>query len=242
MKPLAGRVALVTGGSRGIGTAIARDLAAQGATVAISYASNRDAADQVAAEIDGSAWQADARDAEATQGLVEGVLERHGAIDVLVSNAGVWRGGWIQDISPEDWHTVLDTSLGGAFNVCRAAVPAMRARGFGRIVAVSSFVGLVGFPGDTPYASAKAGLFGFVRALAKEVGRDGITVNAVAPGPIRTDLTAEVSDDSWARMNRRSLLGREGTGEDVAKAVRYLACDGDWVTGHVLVVDGGVSL
>jgi NAD(P)-dependent dehydrogenase (short-subunit alcohol dehydrogenase family) len=242
MTALAGRVALVTGGSRGIGEAIARRLAAEGAEVAISYATSRETAERVAVEIGGTAWQADARDAEAASRLVEDVVEQHGSIDVLVSNAGVWRGGWIQDISPEDWHTVVDTSLGGAFNVSRATVPAMRASGFGRIVAVSSFVGLVGFPGDTPYASAKAGLFGFVRALAKEVGRDGITVNAVAPGPIRTGLTAEVSEESWARMNRRSLLGREGTGEDVAKAVRYLVCDGDWVTGPVLVVDGGVSL
>jgi 3-oxoacyl-[acyl-carrier protein] reductase len=141
-----------------------------------------------------------------------------------------------------DWRAVLATSLDGAFNVARAAVPPMRAGGFGRIVAIGSVIGLVGFPGDTAYATAKAGLLGFVRSLSKEVGRDGITVNAVLPGFIETDMTAAVPVASRERMLARTSLRRAGTAEDVAQAVRFLVCEGAYITGQALVVDGGFSL
>jgi 3-oxoacyl-[acyl-carrier protein] reductase len=137
---------------------------------------------------------------------------------------------------------VIRTSLGGAYNLCRAALPAMRANGFGRIVVVSSVIGMIGFPGDSAYASAKAGLFGFVRALAKEVGRDGITVNAIAPGFVETEMTSAVSGGARDLMLRRTILRRPGKPSEIASAARFLTCEGDYVTGQTIVVDGGMML
>jgi 3-oxoacyl-[acyl-carrier protein] reductase len=242
MGRLDGQVALVTGGSRGIGAGIARALAAVGATVAITYATRSDAADAVAAEIGGSAWQCDAKNMTAVQALVDGVVARHGRLDIVVSNAGVWRGGWVHKLSADDWSTVMETSLGGAFNLAHAAVPVWKEQNAGCFIAIGSVVGVVGFAGDVPYAAAKAGMSGFVKALAKETGRYNVNANVVAPGPIRTDLTAEVSDASWAKMLERTLIPREGTVDDVAEACVYLATGGKFVTGQVLVVDGGMTL
>ena len=242
MGKLDGQVALVTGGSRGIGAGIARGLAAEGATVAITYATRPDAGEAVAAEIGGSAWKCDARDLDAVQRLVTDLVARHGRLDIVVSNAGVWRGGWIDGLSADDWSTVMETSLGGAFNLARAAVPVWKKQGSGCFIAIGSVVGVIGFAGDVPYASAKAGMSGFVKALAKETGRWNVSANVIAPGPIRTDLTAEIPDASWAKMIDRTLLPREGCVEDVAEACVYLASGGRFVTGQVLVVDGGMTL
>lgn len=242
MGKLDGQVALVTGGSRGIGAGVARALAAEGATVAITYATRPDAGEAVAAEIGGSAWRCDAKDAAAVDALVADVVARHGRLDIVVSNAGVWRGGWVHKLSPDDWSTVMETSLGGAFNLAHAVVPVWREQESGCFIAIGSVVGVVGFAGDVPYAAAKAGMSGFVKALAKETGRYNVSANVVAPGPIRTDLTAEVSDASWAKMLERTLIPREGTVEDVAEACVYLASGGRFVTGQVLVVDGGMTL
>jgi 3-oxoacyl-[acyl-carrier protein] reductase len=234
-------VALVTGGSRGIGAAVTKQLAGSRLTVAINYRSDRRSAEVTLASIDaGSLWRADVTDRAETAEMVDGIVSRHGRIDVAVINAGVWRGGRIEDLSADDWGTVLATSLDGAFHVARAVVPVMRAAGHGRIVVVSSVVGLIGFPGDSAYATAKAGLFGLVRALAKEVARDGITVNAVAPGFVETDMTAAVSKKGRQLMIDGTLLGRAGRPEDVASAVRFLALDAPYTTGHTLVVDGGM--
>ena len=242
MGRLDGQVALVTGGSRGIGADIARGLAAAGATVAVTYVSRPDAGAAVAAEIGGSAWQCDARSLEAVEQLVADVVERHGRLDIAVSNAGVWRGGLIDKVSRDDWDTVIETSLGGAFNLARAVVPVMREQRSGCFISIGSVVGVSGFAGDVPYASAKAGMAGFVKALAKEVGRFDITANVVAPGPIRTDLTSEIPDASWEKMLSRTLLPRECRTEDVAETCVFLAAGGRFITGQVIVVDGGMTL
>lgn len=242
--PLDGRVALVTGGSRGIGGAISEALADAGATVAVNYRSDSASAEDIVARLgsDSSTWQADVADPEASAKMVEGVIERHGRLDLLIANAGVWRGGPIESVAPEDWELVIQTSLGGAFNLARASLPTMRANGFGRIVVVSSVIGMIGFPGDSAYASAKAGLFGFVKALAKECGEDGITVNAIAPGFVETDMTSAVSRGARELMLRRTILRRPGKPSEIAAAARFLTCDADYVTGQTLVVDGGMTL
>jgi 3-oxoacyl-[acyl-carrier protein] reductase len=243
-RPLSGRVALVTGASRGLGAAITFELARAGATVAVNYQTDGRAAAAVVAAAGAGAWslQADVRDAEEASTLVDAVSDRAGGLDVVIANAGVWRGGRIDELAPEDWQLVLDTSLGGAFNVIRAAAPALRRSGRGRIVAIGSIIGLIGFPGDSAYATAKAGLVGLVRSLAKELGRDGITVNAVAPGLIDTDMTASLPQTSRERLLSRTCIRRPGQPEEVARAVRFLVCDGDYVTGQVLAVDGGLGL
>jgi 3-oxoacyl-[acyl-carrier protein] reductase len=243
-QPLADRVVLVTGASRGIGAAIACRLDSAGARVAINYRSDEAAAGQVAATLarPGSQWRADIADPEQCAALIEGVYAEHGRLDALVLNAGVWRGGRIDRLDPADWDTVIATSLSAAFHLARRAVPLMREAGYGRIVAISSAVGLVGFPGDAAYASAKAGLLGMVRSLAKELGSSGITVNAVAPGFIETDMTGEVSGKGRQQMIDRTWLGRPGEADEVAQAVAFLVAHGSYVTGHVLTVDGGFSL
>jgi len=243
-QPLSGRVALVTGGSRGLGRAISADLAAAGATLAINYRGDERAARESAAGLGNGAgiWQADISDRGEAAAMVEGVLAHHGRLDLLVLNAGVWRGGRIDSLDPADWDAVIDTSLTGAFNVLRAASGPLAAGDAGRVVVLSSAIALVGFAGDAAYGAAKAGLVGLVRSLAKELGGDGVTVNAVAPGFIHTDMTADVPERSRERMLRRTALRRFGDPEDVAKAVRYLAVDGGYVTGQTLTVDGGFSL
>lgn len=242
--PLRGRSALVTGGSRGIGAAISRELNACGATVAVNYRSDHAAAEAVVGELgDGaSAWAADVADLASVETMVAGVTERYGGLDVLVVNAGVWRGGLIEQLAPSDWSLVVDTSLTGAYHLVRAALPALRQGDYGRVVVVSSVIGLIGYAGDSAYASAKAGLFGFVKSVAKECGRDGVTVNAIAPGFVETEMTEDVPERARERMVARTSLRRPGTPEEIAHAVRFLACDGSYVTGQTLVVDGGLSL
>jgi 3-oxoacyl-[acyl-carrier protein] reductase len=241
---LTGRTALVTGGSRGIGAAICRSLGGAGATVAVNYVRDEGAARAVADSLgEGNAiWRADVRRRDEVDAMVAGVVERYSGLDILVVNAGTWRGGRIEDLSPTDWQAVIETSLTGAYHLAHAAAPALR-RSSGRLIVISSVIGLVGFPGDGAYAAAKAGLFGLVKSLAKELGRDGATVNAVAPGFVETDMTAAVDGAARERMLRRTALRRAGRVEEVAAAVRFLAGDGAaYVTGQTLVVDGGFSL
>jgi 3-oxoacyl-[acyl-carrier protein] reductase len=241
---LSGYTALVTGGSRGIGAAIARALDAHGADVAIGYRSREAEAEQVLEALapGATAHRADLTDEAQAHALVDDVRARHGALDILVLNAGVWRGGRIDSLPADDWHTVIDGCLTSVYNVAHRAVPLLRRSPRGRLVIVSSVIGLSGFPGDSAYSAAKAGLIGLTRSLARELGREGVTVNAVAPGYVETEMTQEIPDRSRDALLARTAIRRPGTVEDVASAVRFLVCDGDYVTGHVLVVDGGLTV
>ena len=236
---LEGRTALVTGGSRGIGKAIAAELAAAGATVVLGYRSGADEAEGVASEIGARAVQADVSEAEDAKRLVE----EAGDIDILVNNAGVTRDGLLARMPDEDWRVVLDTNLGGTFNTCRAAARGMMRRRGGAIVNVSSIVGLHGNPGQTNYSASKAGIIGFTKALARELGSRGVRANVVAPGYITTRLTTELPEELQNAMLANTPLGRFGEPEDVAGAVRYLCSDAaSFVTGEVLLVDGGLGM
>ena len=236
---LEGRTALVTGGSRGIGRAIATSLAEAGATVVIGYRSGADEAAEVADGIGGRAVQADVSDPDEAKRLVEDA----GEVDVLVNNAGVTRDGLLARMSDEDWRTVLDTNLGGTFNTCRAVIRGMMKRRSGSIVNVSSIVGVHGNPGQTNYSASKAGIIGFTKALARELGSRGVRANVVAPGYISTRLTNDLPEELQQAMLASTPLGRFGDPEDVAGAVRFLASDAAaFVTGEVLLVDGGLGM
>ena len=236
---LEGRTAVVTGGSRGIGKAIAAELAGAGAAVVVGYRSGAEEAEAVAAEIGGRAVQADVAEPEDAQRLVE----EAGDVDILVNNAGVTRDGLLARMSDEDWQVVLNTNLGGTFNTCRAAARGMMRRRGGSIVNVSSIVGLHGNPGQTNYSASKAGIIGFTKALARELGSRGVRANVVAPGYVSTRLTNELPEELRNAMLDNTPLGRFGEPEDIAGAVRFLCSDAaSFVTGEVLLVDGGLGM
>jgi 3-oxoacyl-[acyl-carrier protein] reductase len=236
---LEGKTALVTGGSRGIGAAIARELAEAGATVTLSYRSGKEEAEAVASETGARAVQADVGDPEEAKALVDDA----GELDILVNNAGVTRDGLIARMSDEDWTEVLQTNLGGVFHTCRAAARGMMKRRSGAIVNISSVVGLHGNPGQTNYSASKAGIIGFTKALARELGTRGVRANVVAPGYVETRLTEVISDDMRQLMLANTPLGRLGKPEDVAGAVRFLCSDeAAFITGEVLLVDGGLGM
>jgi len=243
---LAGQVAIVTGASRGIGRAIALALAAEGATVAVNYASSSGAADAVVAEIAGTggeaiALQADVSKADQVEALFAAVMEKWGRVDVLVNNAGITRDTLLLRMKPEDWQAVIDLNLTGVFLCTRAASKIMLKQKSGRIVNISSVVGLMGNPGQSNYSAAKAGVIGFTKSVAKELAPRGITVNAIAPGFIATDMTHGLDSDSILKM---IPLGRYGQAEEVAGATRFLAADpaAAYITGQVLNVDGGMVM
>jgi 3-oxoacyl-[acyl-carrier protein] reductase len=236
---LEGRMALVTGGSRGIGRAIAAELANAGAQVVVGYRSGAKEAEGVASEIGGKAIQADVADPDEAKRLVD----EAGEVDVLVNNAGVTRDGLLVRMPDEDWRNVLDTNLGGTFNTCRAASRGMMKRRSGAIVNISSVVGVHGNPGQTNYAASKAGIIGFTKALARELGSRGVRANVVAPGYISTRLTNELSEELRQTMLANTPLGRFGESQDIAGAVRFLCSDAAaFVTGEVLLVDGGLGM
>lgn len=236
---LEGRTAIVTGGSRGIGKAIAAELAGAGASVVVGYRSGAEEAEAVASEIGGRAVRADVAQAEDAQRLVE----EAGDVDILVNNAGITRDGLLARMSDEDWRVVLDTNLGGTFNTCRAAARGMMRRRGGSIVNVSSIVGLHGNPGQTNYSASKAGIIGFTKALARELGSRGVRANVVAPGYVSTRLTNELPEELRDAMLANTPLGRFGEPEDIAGAVRFLCSDAaSFVTGEVLLVDGGLGM
>jgi 3-oxoacyl-[acyl-carrier protein] reductase len=236
---LEGKTALVTGGSRGIGAAIARELARAGAMVTLSYRSGKEEAEQVAHEAGARAVQADVSDGEQAKTLVS----EAGDLDILVNNAGLTRDGVIVRMSDEDWREVIDTNLGGVFHTCRAAARGMMKRRAGAIVNISSIVGLHGNPGQTNYSASKAGIIGFTKALARELGVRGVRANVVAPGYIDTRLTQVIADDMKEIMLTNTPLGRFGAAQDVAGAVRFLCSDeASFITGEVLLVDGGLGM
>jgi 3-oxoacyl-[acyl-carrier protein] reductase len=240
---LEGKVALVTGGSRGIGAAISRELGRAGAKVAVNYRSGKEAAEKIAGEVGGVAVQADVSDPAQAQRLVEEVEERLGDIDCLVNNAGITRDTLIARMSDEDWSEVIGTNLGGPFYGSRAVARKMMRRRSGSIVNLTSVVGLHGNPGQANYAAAKAGIIGLTKALARELGSRGVRVNAVAPGYIATELTNVLSEEIRGAILANTPLGRLGEPEDVAGAVRFLCSDeAAFVTGEVLLVDGGLGM
>jgi 3-oxoacyl-[acyl-carrier protein] reductase len=236
---LEGKTALVTGGSRGIGRAIALELGRAGANVVVGYRTGREEAEAVASEIGGRAVEADVGDPESARALVEGA----GDLDILVNNAGLTRDGLLARMSDEDWRTVIDTNLSSVFYTCRAAARPMMKRRGGAIVNVSSIVGVHGNFGQTNYAASKAGIIGFTKSLARELGSRSVRANVVAPGYVKTQLTDVLPDEATALMLTNTPLGRLGDPEDVAGAVRFLCSDAAaFVTGAVLLVDGGLGM
>lgn len=248
MIDLTGKVAIVTGASRGIGRGIATILAKQGAKVVVNYRGNEAAAQEVVAAIraaggEAIAVQGDVRLAAEASALVQKALDAYGRLDILVNNAGTTRDTLLLRMSDEDWDLVLETNLKGVFHCTKAALRPMLRQRYGRIISVSSVSGLAGNAGQANYAAAKGGIVAFTRSVAREVGSRGITVNAIAPGYVPTDLTATLPQELVAEAISRTPLGRMGTPEDMGYAVAFLASDeAGFITGHVLSVDGGLVM
>jgi 3-oxoacyl-[acyl-carrier protein] reductase len=242
---LNGQVALVTGGSRGIGRAIAQALAEAGARVAV-VARDQARAEAVARELPGEGHigaAADVADSASVAALFERVEKELGTPDVLVNNAGVTRDNLLMRLKDEDWDQVLDTNLRGAFNTIRAASRGMMKKRGGRVINITSVVGLTGNKGQANYAASKAGLIGLTKAVAKELASRGILVNAIAPGYVETDMTADLPEAARDGLMSQIALGRLGKPEDIASVVRFLAGPGaSYMTGQVLVVDGGMVI
>ena len=236
---LEGKLALVTGASRGIGRAIATGLAAAGADVVIGYRSGKDEAEQLASELGARAIQADVSSSEEARRLVE----EAGDVDVLVNNAGLTRDGLLARMSDEDWRIVIETNLSSVFYTCRAVTRPMMRKRSGAIVNVSSVVGVHGNWGQANYAASKAGIIGFTKSLARELGSRNIRANVVAPGYVKTRLTEVLPEEATAAMVENTPLARVAEPEEVAGAVRFLASDeASFITGEVLLVDGGLGM
>ena len=242
------RLALVTGGSRGIGRAIALHLASCGYRVAVNYQSAQGAAEELVQSIcssggEAAAFQADVSDSDQVKALFKDVSEKMGSVEVLVANAGVTRDNLLMRMKDEDWQKVLTTNLNSVYYCTREAIrPMMKAR-YGRIIAISSVVGLTGNAGQANYAAAKAGVLGLMKSLARELASRGITANSIAPGYIETDMTAVLPEEVRAAVLEKIPLARYGQPEDIAKAVAFLASeDASYITGQVLAVDGGMTM
>lgn len=242
------RVALVTGASRGIGRAIAEQLAADGHRVAVNYIRSQDEAEAVAEKIRAGGGEAksvgaDVGSADAVASLFQEVESSLGPVEILVNSAGITRDGLLLRMKVTDWDDVLATNLRSVFLCTKAALRAMVKARWGRVISVTSVAGISGNAGQANYSAAKAGIIGFTKAVAKEVGSRGITVNAVAPGFIETDMTAELDDATRAEVQRRVSVGRFGTPQEIASAVGYLAGEqAGYVNGQVVVVDGGLAI
>ncbi len=245
---LSGKTALVTGGTRGIGRAIVEAFAEAGAKVAFTYRSSSETAEALKAELEGRgvetlAIQSDAADFDAAQAAVQQVLDAWGSLDVLVNNAGVTRDNLLIRMSEEDWDAVIGTNLKSVFNLCKAAYRPMMKQRAGRIVNVSSVVGVMGNAGQANYAASKAGIIGFTKSLARELGARGVTANVVAPGYVDTDMTEALPEAAREAMTGSIPLKRTATPEDIAHAVLFLASDAaSYITGHTLHVDGGLAM
>ncbi|MBD2455923.1 3-oxoacyl-[acyl-carrier-protein] reductase [Nostoc sp. FACHB-87] len=247
LQSLKGKVAIITGGSRGIGKAIALELAKYGASVVVNYASSSTAADNVVAEItsvggQALALQADVSQAEQVEALINATTEKFGRVDILVNNAGITRDTLLLRMKPEEWQAVIDLNLTGVFLCTRAVSKLMLKQRSGRIINITSVAGQMGNPGQANYSAAKAGVIGFTKTVAKELATRGITVNAVAPGFITTDMTSNLSNTE--EILKFIPLGRYGQPKEVAGMVRFLAADpaANYITGQVFNVDGGMVM
>lgn len=242
------KVAVVTGASRGIGRAIALELARRGASVVVNYNRSAEAAHEVVSAIEEEggqalAVQADVSELEQAATLVKAAIDTFGTIDILVNNAGTTRDRLLMMMSEDDWDVVLRTNLKGVFNCCKAAARKMMRQRSGRIISISSVSGIVGQGGQTNYAASKAGVIGLTKSLAKELGPRNITVNAVAPGFVPTALTNDLSEEMKEKAREATPLGRMGRPEEIAYAVAFLASDlAGFITGEVLTVDGGLVM
>jgi len=237
------RIAVVTGGTRGIGAAISKGLKEAGFTVAATYHGNDEAAHKFMAETGIACFKFDVGNEESVMSGVKQIMEALGPIDVLVNNAGVTRDSFLHKMSAEQWHTVLETNLSSCFYMCRAVVPGMRDRGYGRIINISSINGQKGQFGQTNYSAAKAGMIGFTKALALENANKGITVNAICPGYIATEMTEAMPPEQLAKVVAQIPTGRLGQPSEIAGMVRFLAAeDAGFATGATFTVNGGQYL
>ena len=247
-RSLDGRVVIVTGGSRGIGRAIVEQLVQHGAKVVFTYVSQHNTAEEVVRELNAMggetlALQSDVRELKSAQKIIGQAIERFGRIDGLVNNAGIVRDKALMLMEPQDWAEVLETNLTGVFNFCRAAIVTFMKQHSGRIVNITSVAGLVGMSRQVNYSASKAGVIGFTKALAKEVASFGITVNAIAPGYIQTDMTNSIDKERKVDMEKLIPMGRFGKPEEVAGIVSVLmGSGGSYITGQVIVVDGGLAI
>lgn len=235
-----GRVALVTGGTRGIGRAISERLKEAGYTVAANYGGNDEAAKKFTEETGIAAYKCDVSDYDACQAMLAKIKEELGAVEVLVNNAGITRDGTLHRMSAENWEAVIATNLSSCFNLCRGVIDDMRAKSFGRIVNIGSINGQAGQYGQVNYAAAKSGIHGFTKALAQEGAGKGITVNAIAPGYVDTDMVRAVPPAVLEKIIAKIPMGRLGRADDIARGVLFLvADDGDFITGATLSINGG---
>ncbi|QSQ09848.1 3-oxoacyl-[acyl-carrier-protein] reductase FabG [Koleobacter methoxysyntrophicus] len=248
MKELSGRIAVVTGGSRGIGKAIALELAENGANVVINYSKDSKGAQEVAEYIrnkgiDCLTIKANVSLASEVENMVETIIEKYGRIDILVNNAGITRDSLLARMKEKDWDDVIDINLKGVYNCTKSVVKVMMKQRWGRVVNISSVVGITGNPGQTNYSAAKAGIIGFTKSCARELASRGITVNAVAPGFIRTDMTDKLRNEIKKELESKIPVGRLGKPEDVAHTVLFLVSSkADYITGQVINVDGGMVM
>lgn len=247
MKTLDNKVAIVTGGSRGIGKSIALELARQGAKVVINYNSNADAANAVVKEIEALgtqafASQADVSDSAQAKVLIEDAIRQFGKVDILVNNAGITRDRSFLKLTEENWRKVIDVNLNSAFNTTSAVLPLMVDQKFGRIINISSIIGQSGNIGQTNYAASKAGLIGFTKSLALEMANKGVTVNAICPGFIETEMVAEIPAEVLEKIVSKIPQRRLGQPQEIARAVVYLATEGDYITGQQLNINGGLYM
>ncbi len=242
------KTAVVTGASRGIGRAVAIELAKNGANVIINYSGNEAAALETLAAVEaaggrGIVVQANVAEMQSCEQLIKAALDNFGKVDILINNAGITRDNIAARMKAEEWQSVLDTNLTGAFNCIKAAMrPLLKQKSGGRIINISSVVGLVGGIGQTNYAAAKAGIIGLTKSLARELAGRNITVNAVAPGYIDTEMTAVLPEDLKATIMSQVPLGRMGTPEDIAETVVFLCAGASYITGQVIAVDGGLVM
>jgi 3-oxoacyl-[acyl-carrier protein] reductase len=237
------KVAIVTGGSRGIGRAIVQALAAEGAKVAFTYVQNKTSADEVANGDSILAFQADVTQFDQAKALAKQVKERFGRIDILVNNAGITRDKLLALMSEKDWDDVLDTNLKGVFNLSKPVVGTMIRQKSGTILNITSISGIIGMPGQVNYSSSKAGMIGFTKALAKEIAKANITVNAMALGFVDTDMTAVLNQEYRAKALEQIPLGRFGKTADIAEVALFLVSDkASYITGQVIQVDGGLAI